>query len=66
MKEMGYAKDYKHAHKEVAAVTDMQCLPDSLVEEKFYHPTDRGFEQKLRERLDWLEKRRGKTPTSAD
>jgi putative ATPase len=66
MKEMGYAKGYKHAHKETAAVTDMQCLPDSLVGTRFYHPTDRGFEQKLRERLQWLEKTREKRPGSVD
>ncbi len=66
MKEMGYAKGYKHAHKETAAVTDMQCLPDSLVGTSFYHPTDRGFEQKLRERLQWLEKTREKRSSSVD
>ncbi len=66
MKEMGYAKGYKHAHKEVAAVTDMQCLPDSLADLRFYRPTDRGFEQKLRERLEWLENTRDKRSNSVD
>jgi len=60
MKEMGYAKGYQHAHKQEGAVTDMQCLPDSLTGAVFYEPSDRGFEQKLRERLQWLEKMRGK------
>jgi putative ATPase len=61
MKEMGYAKGYKHAHREKDAVTDMQCLPDSLANVVFYSPTDRGFEQKLRERVEWLRKRRSET-----
>src|SRR5205085_9552947 len=30
MKEIGYAKGYKHAHDEPDAVADMRCLPDSL------------------------------------
>jgi putative ATPase len=60
MKEMGYAKGYRHAHQEADAVTDMQCLPDSLVDSVFYEPTDRGFEQKLQERLEWLKKRRSR------
>jgi putative ATPase len=60
MKQMGYASGYKHAHKEEDAITDMQCLPDSLADLSFYHPADRGFEQKLRERLDWIARTRGK------
>ncbi len=60
MKEMGYSKGYRHAHREPDAVTEMACLPDSLSDVVFYEPTERGFEQKLRERLEWLKKRRGK------
>jgi putative ATPase len=56
MKEMGYAKGYQHAHKLSNAITDMQCMPASLGNASFYEPTDRGFEQRLRERLDWLKK----------
>lgn len=66
MKEMGYAKGYKHAHKEIEAVTDMQCLPDVLAGSRYYHPSNRGFEQKLRERLEWLEKRRNNQSDSVD
>lgn len=56
MKEMGYAKGYRHAHKEKDAVTSMQCLPESLAGTVFYEPTERGFEQRVRERLEWLRK----------
>jgi len=58
MKEMGYAKGYRHAHREKDALTDMQCLPDSLAGTTFYEPTERGFEQRIRERLEWLRKTR--------
>jgi len=58
MKEMGYGKGYEHAHKLSAAYTDMICMPPSLTTAVFYEPTDRGFEQRLRERLEWLRKRR--------
>jgi putative ATPase len=58
MKEMGYAQGYKHAHKESDAVTDMDCMPSSLSGTVFYRPTDRGFEQRLGERLEWLKKKR--------
>ena len=66
MKEMGYAKNYRHAHKEPGAVTNMRCLPEGLTGTRFYYPTDRGVEQKLRERLDWLEKRRASVRETAD
>jgi putative ATPase len=63
MKEMGYSKGYKHAHKDSSAFTDMICMPPSLVDTSFYRPTDRGFEQRLRERLEWLKKRRAESET---
>jgi putative ATPase len=66
MKQMGYGKGYKHAHREEDAVTDMQCLPDTLAGSRFYEPTERGSEAKLRERLDWLRKRRNKSSETID
>jgi putative ATPase len=58
MKHMGYSQGYRHAHQAPDAVTEMPCLPESLIGSKFYEPTDRGFEQKLRDRLRWLAERR--------
>ncbi len=58
MKSMGYGKDYKHAHQAAGAITEMQCLPDSLTKSRFYEPTERGYEQKLRERLQWIGEKR--------
>lgn len=66
MKEMEYGRGYKHAHLEENALPDMQCLPDALAESSFYKPTNRGFEQKLRERLEWLEINRKKNADTAD
>jgi putative ATPase len=66
MKQMGYSKGYKHAHADPDAVTDMPCLPDSLQGAAFYEPSDRGFEQKLRERLQWISERRKKSGAGLD
>jgi putative ATPase len=66
MKNMGYSKGYKHAHTEPDAVTDMQCLPETLAGRTFYHPSDRGFEQKLQERMRWLQKRKEKLAGSTE
>jgi putative ATPase len=51
MKEWGYGAGYQHAHQFEDAVTDMQCLPDSLRDARFYEPTDRGLEKRIAERM---------------
>jgi putative ATPase len=66
MKSLGYAKGYKHAHKERDAVTDMECLPEILAGQTFYQPSDRGFEKKLQERLQWLKKKKEEVFDSAE
>jgi putative ATPase len=66
MKEMGYAKGYKHAHKTENALTDMQCLPEPLANLTFYTPSNRGFEVKLAERLDWIKKNREESVAPTD
>lgn len=58
MKEMGYGAGYQHAHAQPDAVTEMQCLPPGLLGQRFYEPSGRGYEKTLRDRMDWLEKRR--------
>jgi putative ATPase len=52
MKNIGYGNDYQYAHEYDGAVTDMTCLPESLSGRRYYQPTDRGFEQRLRQRME--------------
>jgi len=66
MKEMGYAKGYKHAHRSENALTDMHCLPEPLTNLSFYTPSDRGFEARLGERMEWIKKNREKTVAPTD
>lgn len=66
MKDFGYSKGYRHAHLEPDAFTDMNCMPESLTGRVFYRPTDRGVEQKLKERLQGLRKKRRQDSDSAD
>jgi putative ATPase len=56
MKHIGYGKGYQYAHEYEDKVTDMQCLPDNLAGRTYYQPTDQGFEQRLRQRLDEIRK----------
>jgi putative ATPase len=52
MKNIGYGKGYQYAHDVDDKVTGMTCLPDSLAGRIYYHPTDQGFEARLRQRLE--------------
>ena len=56
MKNVGYGQGYKYAHNFDERVTDMTCLPGNLAGRNYYKPTDQGFEQRLRARLDEIRK----------
>jgi len=56
MKNLGYGKDYQYAHDYEEKVADMQCLPDNLAGRSWYHPTDQGFEARLRQRMSEIAK----------
>ena len=56
MKNIGYGEGYKYAHNFEDKLTDMTCLPDNLSGRIYYKPTDQGFEQRLRLRLDEIRK----------
>ncbi len=61
MKDAGYGEGYRYAHDEASGVSPMQCLPDELEGVTFYRPTERGWEQRIGERLKEIAalKRRG-------
>ena len=51
MRELDYGKGYQYAHDTEDKITDMQCLPDSLLGREYYIPTEQGAEIKFKERL---------------
>ncbi len=51
MRELDYGKGYQYAHDTEDKITDMQCLPDSLLGREYYIPTEQGAEIKIKERL---------------
>src|SRR5246127_4491830 len=65
MKNLGYGKDYLYAHNYEEKVTDMQCLPENLAGRAWYKPTDQGFEQRLRQRLDEIRKLKSRGASNA-
>ena len=56
MKEPGYGKGYEYAHDTEEKLTHMQCMPDSLKDRTYYHPTEQGDEKKAAERLEEIRK----------
>ena len=55
MREEGYGEGYRYAHDEPGAfAAGEQYFPDGVTPERFYNPTDRGLEQKIREKLEHL------------
>lgn len=64
MKELDYGKGYQYAHDTEEKLTDMQCLPDSLLGREYYRPGEQGLEARYKERLDqmkaWKKSVRGK------
>ncbi|KAB8140519.1 replication-associated recombination protein A [Chloroflexia bacterium SDU3-3] len=53
MQQMGYGKGYKYAHDHEGAQVDQDHFPPNLAGRRYYQPTERGFEQQVRERLAW-------------
>ncbi len=55
MKQMGYGKDYQYAHDNVQGYSAGQTyFPREMGERHYYHPVDRGLEQRIAERLrEW-------------
>jgi len=45
---------YRYPHDEPGGVTDQPLGPETVRGERFYEPTDRGFEAELSERLERL------------
>ena len=62
MKHLGYGQGYQYAHDTAERVTDMNCLPPSLLGRQYYQPTDQGFEARIRQRLEEIRKIQKKAP----
>lgn len=51
MEELDYGRGYQYAHDTKEKLTNMQCMPDSLIGREYYRPTKQGQEIKYGERL---------------
>jgi putative ATPase len=58
MKNVGYGKGYAYDHSAEEAFSGQDYWPEGMERQTFYEPTDRGFEARVRERLEYWEQRR--------
>ena len=58
MKDLGYGAEYRYAHNEEGAfAAGEKYFPEAINDRQYYFPTDRGLEQKIKQKLDYLTKR---------
>ena len=63
MKSMEHGADYRYAHDEEGGYAAGESyFPEALRDRQYYHPVDRGLEQKIQEKLKYL-RERDKTST---
>jgi putative ATPase len=58
MKNLGYGRGYQYAHDFKDGYAPQDYLPEELKGRVFYHPSDRGYEKTVKERLErWRQRR---------
>lgn len=56
MGDLGYGAEYRYAHDEPNAYAAGECyFPDAMEPRNYYRPNERGLENKIREKLNWLD-----------
>jgi putative ATPase len=56
MKDLGYGKGYRYAHDFKDGYAVQEHLPEAIAGQRFYSPTERGYEKMIAGRLKtWRE-----------
>jgi putative ATPase len=58
MKKMGYSRGYLYPHNYPGARVEQEYLPKGVKRRIFYRPTERGFENTIRKKMEYLKKKR--------
>jgi putative ATPase len=61
-KQMGHGADYKYPHEFAGNYVPETYLPDQLVGERYYQPSDSGLEVEIRSRLEEWRRRAAEDP----
>lgn len=55
-KELGHGKGYKYSHDYPSGRAEQQYLPEELINARYYHPKNSGYEARIKQRLDEIRK----------
>ena len=67
MQGLGYGTGYQYDHDATGGIAlDQQCLPDALVDARFYAPTERGLEGQFRDKVEARRAARGVKTSDTD
>ena len=65
MKDIGYGKGYAYDHDADEGFSGQDYWPEEMEAQDLYEPTDRGFEARVRERIEFWNQRRQELQQSA-
>ncbi|RMF72579.1 MAG: replication-associated recombination protein A [Alphaproteobacteria bacterium] len=65
MRSLGYGEGYVYDHDAPDAFAGLDYFPEKLAREQLYHPTSRGFEARIAERLASWQARRARAGAGA-
>jgi putative ATPase len=60
MKDLGYGRGYKYAHDYAEGIVPQDYFPKELGTRTYYHPTERGLEKIIGQRLEAWRKKMGR------
>ena len=60
MKDIGYGAGYAYDHDTEDGFSGADYWPEEMAPQTFYTPTDRGFEQRIAERMAWWDELRNR------
>jgi putative ATPase len=66
MRDLGYGAGYEYDHDADDAFSGANYWPDTLSPQRYYVPTERGFEKRIAERMAWWDERRHASNASRD
>ncbi len=58
MRDLDYGSGYAYDHDTEHGFSGQEYFPEGMAREKFYQPTERGFEREIAKRLDYWDKLR--------
>jgi putative ATPase len=64
MRSLGYGEGYRYPHEYPGAIVEQKYVPDVLKDRRYYAPTERGYEGRIRQFLEQVRSaKRGSTPS---